>query len=153
MPKKPRKRKATIERVPRKPHPLRAFLRAILRGLKQNKGGLLLAAVLIQLMTFLVLMAMFIEFRVPEDDVFGKPETSKTRPVPKPGAEPKEKGLPLFHTSAFAAYAIACLGLTLLFRGMVARRSFRILLYLQTPGLVLALYAIGRLAWRGMSHS
>jgi hypothetical protein len=151
MPRKPQKRKPAAT-PGRKPSLFWLFLRELVGGLKRNRGGLLLAAVLIQLMTFLVLMASFINFQTDDDMVFGKQTTSKPVPVAKPRDETKEKGLPLFHSSVYAAYAIACLGGTLLFRRAVARRSFRILVYLQTPGLVFTLYAIGRLVWRGQGH-
>jgi hypothetical protein len=151
MARKPQKRKSPAT-PGRKPSLFWLFLRELLGGLKRNRGGLLLAAVLIQLMTFLVLMASFINFHTDDDMVFGKQTTSKPIGADKPADETKEKGLPLFHSSVYAAYAIACLGGTLLFRRAVARRSFRILVYLQTPGLVFTLYAIGRLLWRNQGH-
>ena len=151
MPRKPQRRKPAAT-LGRKPSLFWLFLRELVGGLKRNRGGLLLAAVLIQLMTFLVLMASFINFQTDDDMVFGKQTTSKPIAPAKPGNETKEKALPLFHSSTYAAYAIACLGGTLLFRRAVARRSFRILVYLQTPGLVFTLYAIGRLLWRGQGH-
>jgi hypothetical protein len=157
MSKKSQKQKAPVEKVPaKKVHVWGLLLHEFLQGIKRNKGGILLTAVMVQLMAFLMLMAVFIDFGMGGDTVFGTRDLVK-KPTPAQGTtapatnetqktvQEESKAPPLILTSLYAAYAVACVAGTVLFRRTVARRSFRILLYLQVPGLFFALYAVGRL--------